>query len=214
MACALRAPRHRWQGASVWNLVYRTISSSRQCLRPRESKSGEPLSQLDPEIQIQGTTFTRDDFTTITPKIISRVGVDLHNTPHHPLCIIKERIRDHFYGSFLNRRGNPLFSIYDNLSPIVTVQQNFDSVLVPKDHVSRKKGDNYYINRDYMLRAHTSAHQHELVRSGLDAFLVAGDVYRRDEIDTSHYPVFHQMEGVKLFTPHEVKLGLGLLTIH
>jgi len=30
-------------------------------------------------------------------------------------------------------------------------------------------------------------------------FLVAGDVYRRDEIDASHYPVFHQMEGVKVF---------------
>lgn len=56
-----------------------------------------------------------------------------------------------------------------------------------------------------MLRAHTSAHQVELVRSGLDAFLLAGDVYRRDEIDASHYPVFHQMEGVRLFTNHEVR---------
>lgn len=55
-----------------------------------------------------------------------------------------------------------------------------------------------------MLRAHTSAHQRELVRSGLDAFLVAGDVYRRDEIDASHYPVFHQMEGVRLFSNHQV----------
>lgn len=55
-----------------------------------------------------------------------------------------------------------------------------------------------------MLRAHTSAHQRELVRSGLDAFLVAGDVYRRDEIDASHYPVFHQMEGVRLFSHREV----------
>lgn len=55
-----------------------------------------------------------------------------------------------------------------------------------------------------MLRAHTSAHQTELVRAGLDAFLVAGDVYRRDEIDASHYPVFHQMEGVRLFSSHQV----------
>ncbi len=58
--------------------------------------------------------------------------------------------------------------------------------------------------RKMMLRGHTSAHQRELVRSGLDAFLLAGDVYRRDEIDTSHYPVFHQMEGVRLFSNHEV----------
>lgn len=55
-----------------------------------------------------------------------------------------------------------------------------------------------------MLRAHTSAHQRELVSAGLDAFLMVGDVYRRDEIDASHYPVFHQMEGVRLFCNHEV----------
>lgn len=55
-----------------------------------------------------------------------------------------------------------------------------------------------------MLRAHTSAHQRDLVRSGLDAFLLAGDVYRRDEIDASHYPVFHQMEGVRLFSNRQV----------
>lgn len=55
-----------------------------------------------------------------------------------------------------------------------------------------------------MLRAHTSAHQRDLVRAGLDAFLLAGDVYRRDEIDASHYPVFHQMEGVRLFSNRQV----------
>ncbi|XP_071959206.1 phenylalanine--tRNA ligase, mitochondrial-like isoform X2 [Antedon mediterranea] len=100
--------------------------------------------------------------------------------------------------------GSPLFSVYDNISPIVTVDANFDSVLTPKDHVSRKKGDNYYINKDYMLRAHTSAHQSELVKSGLDAFLLAGDVYRRDHIDASHYPVFHQMEGVRLYSENKL----------
>lgn len=64
------------------------------------------------------------------------------------------------------------------------------------------------MNRKMMLRAHTSAHQRELVSSGLDAFLLAGDVYRRDEIDASHYPVFHQMEGVRLFSNHEVRSHL------
>ena len=49
-----------------------------------------------------------------------------------------------------------------------------------------------------MLRAHTSAHQEELIKMGHDNFLVVGDVYRRDEIDSTHYPVFHQIEGVRL----------------
>ncbi len=39
---------------------------------------------------------------------------------------------------------------------------------------------------------------------GFNHFLVTGDVYRRDEIDRSHYPVFHQMEGVRLFTRSEL----------
>ena len=43
-----------------------------------------------------------------------------------------------------------------------------------------------------------------LMRSGKEAFLCTGDVYRRDEIDATHFPVFHQMEGVKLFDPEVV----------
>ncbi|KAK0139327.1 Phenylalanine--tRNA ligase, mitochondrial [Merluccius polli] len=157
-------------------------------------------------VEVLGRAYPSDDFTNITPKILARVGRNLHNQSHHPLWLIKERIKDHFYSTYVSRRGNPLFSVHDNLSPVVTTEQNFDSLLIRPDHPSRKRGDNYYLNRTTMLRAHTSAHQRELVRSGLDRFLLAGDVYRRDEIDASHYPVFHQMEGVRLFSNHEVSV--------
>ncbi|KAM4534263.1 phenylalanine--tRNA ligase, mitochondrial [Odontesthes bonariensis] len=155
-------------------------------------------------VEVLGQSYPRDDFTNVIPKILEKVGRDLHNQTHHPLWLIKERIKAHFYSAYIGRWGNPLFSVHDNLSPVVTVEQNFDSVLIPPGHASRKRGDNYYLNRATMLRGHTSAHQAELVRSGLDAFLLAGDVYRRDEIDASHYPVFHQMEGVRLFSNHEL----------
>lgn len=39
---------------------------------------------------------------------------------------------------------------------------------------------------------------------GLDNFLVIGDVYRRDAIDALHFPCFHQVEGVRLFTTAEL----------
>lgn len=55
--------------------------------------------------------------------------------------------------------------------------------------------DSYYLNATHMLRTHTSAHEVESFRRGLERFLLTADVYRRDEIDRSHYPVFHQMEG-------------------
>lgn len=97
-----------------------------------------------------------------------------------------------------------MFSKFDRISPVVTLTQNFDSLLVPSDHSSRALSESYYLNSEYMLRAHTSAHQSDLIKQGLDAFLVLGDVYRRDTVDASHYPVFHQMEGVRLFSKQEV----------
>jgi phenylalanyl-tRNA synthetase alpha chain len=73
----------------------------------------------------------------------------------------------------------------------------------PPDHVSRSPNDTYYVTSSTVLRCHTSAHQAETLRSGLEAFLITGDVYRRDSIDATHYPVFHQMEGVRIFEEKE-----------
>ncbi|XP_063306607.1 phenylalanine--tRNA ligase, mitochondrial [Pelobates fuscus] len=155
-------------------------------------------------VELLGQLYPRDEYTNVTSKILSKVGKNLHNQQYHPLWLIKERIKKHFYKQYTGRFGNPLFSVYDDLSPAVTTKQNFDSLLIPSDHPCRKIGDNYYLNCSHMLRAHTSAHQWDLVHSGLDAFLAVGDVYRRDQIDKSHYPVFHQMEGVCLFSNHKL----------
>lgn len=155
-------------------------------------------------IHLWGTNYLRDDFTNVSPHLLSFVSRNLHNQKNHPLNILKRRIIRYIYGTYVNRRGNPLFSVYDKLLPVVNTYQNFDSLLVPQNHPSRKKSDSYYINSQYLLRPHTSAHQNELIKSGLDHFLVIGDVYRRDEIDSKHYPVFHQCEAVRLLSAHEV----------
>ncbi|XP_073423446.1 LOW QUALITY PROTEIN: phenylalanine--tRNA ligase, mitochondrial [Dendrobates tinctorius] len=172
------------------------------CLRTITSKTSS--ANISSQVELLGRPFPRDDYTNVTSKILSLVGKNLHNQKYHPLWLIKERIKEFFYREFIGRFGNPLFSVYDDLSPIVTTEQNFDKLLIPWDHPTRKRGDNYYLNKTHMLRAHTSAHQWDLMHSGLDAFLVVGDVYRRDEIDRSHYPIFHQMEGVCLFSNHEL----------
>ena len=153
---------------------------------------------------IGGHEYKRDDFTNVTPSLLLKLERNLHLVKNHPLEIIKGKIHSHFYAHYRSRYGGTIFAAIDNLSPVVTVEQNFDSLLVPKSHVSRSKNDNYYIDRNIMLRAHTSAHQRDLIKSGWDAFLVTGDVYRRDEIDRSHYPVFHQMEGVRIFGENEL----------
>ncbi|CAL1528053.1 unnamed protein product [Lymnaea stagnalis] len=155
------------------------------------------------KLEVLGKTYQTDHFTNITASILCKVGKNLHNIPNHPLQLLYQRMESYFYKTFL-KRGNPIFSSYNRLSPVVTTEQNFDSLLVPHDHISRSPFDSYYLNSNYMLRAHTSAHQRDLVQSGLDAFIVVGDVYRRDAVDATHYPVFHQVEGVRLFSDFEL----------
>ncbi|KAL6268628.1 hypothetical protein P5V15_001762 [Pogonomyrmex californicus] len=156
------------------------------------------------ELVLLGQKYGTDDWTNVTPNIIAKLGRNLHVQQYHPLSHLRQRIVNYFYGQFRNKSGTPSFSIYDNISPIVTIEQNFDSLLVPKDHPSRKKTDCYFINQDTLLRAHTTAHQAELIAMGLNNFLVIGDVYRRDEIDSTHYPIFHQIDAVRLRTSQEI----------
>lgn len=167
-----------------------------------------PLTAPEPELELLGRSYPRDGLSNVTRRVLACVGRRLHQQPYHPLCLLKERVKAHFDRHHLVRAGAPRFSLHDDLSPVVTPWQNFDSLLVPCDHPSRQPGHSYYLNAAHMLRAHTSAHQWDLLRAGLDAFLVAGDVYRRDQIDSHHYPVFHQLEGVRLFSRHQLFAGV------
>ncbi|KAK7295742.1 hypothetical protein RJT34_18654 [Clitoria ternatea] len=150
-------------------------------------------------IKISREDVVRDDPTNNVPdNIFSKIGVQLHRRDQHPLGILKNTIYEYFDSSYSNK-----FNKFDDLCPIVSVKENFDDVLVPDDHVSRSYNDTYYIDPQTVLRCHTSAHQAELLRNGYTHFLVTGDVYRRDSIDSTHYPVFHQMEGFRVFVPDE-----------
>jgi len=159
-----------------------------------------------PTVSLLGRTFDVDSSTNITPRIASKVGRCLHRRPGHPIFHVWHRVENYFSSTFVTRVGHPRFVVFDNLNPVVTPHQNFDSLLVPDDHQSRLLTDTYYVNSMHLLRSHMTAHDEELIRSGFDAFLLVGDVFRRDEIDASHYPVFHQVDGVCLFTENEVKI--------
>ena len=145
-----------------------------------------------------------DEMTNVTPRICNLVGKNLHLRPNNPVNIIKQRVVHHFHKTYVSRTGNAYYAHFDNVPPVVSTEQCFDSLLIPQDHIARSKNDNYYINNSTVLRSHTSSHQRDFIRMGFNHFLVTGDVYRRDEIDRSHYPVFHQMEGVRLFTRSEL----------
>jgi len=122
----------------------------------------------------------------ITPGIAALAQCNLLARDDHPLSLVKTMIERSFDG----------FELASQLSPVVTTQQCFDDLLIPADHISRRRSDTFYVDAHHVLRPHTSAHQTEFLRAGVKRFLVSGDVYRRDAIDASHYPAFHQMEGV------------------
>ena len=64
------------------------------------------------------------------------------------------------------------------------------------------------MNKETVLRTHTSAHQADVFRANeSEGFLISADVYRRDAIDRSHYPIFHQMEGARMWDRSKVPGG-------
>lgn len=120
--------------------------------------------------------------------ILSAIPRRLHTQPDHPLTITRQLIESRFPG----------YKTHNTLFPIVSTHQNFDSLGFPPDHVGRSRTDTYYLNANTVLRTHTSAHQADTFsKDEADGFLISADVYRRDAIDRSHYPVFHQMEGAR-----------------
>lgn len=125
--------------------------------------------------------------SNIPPSIKKKVGTNLHNKANHPIEIIKRKIYAYF---------GEHFTMFDDFNPVVKIEDNFDKLLIPKDHPARAQTDTYYVDAHNVLRTHTSAHQNDLLSKGHKRFLVTGDVYRKDDIDSCHYPVFHQMEGV------------------
>jgi len=124
----------------------------------------------------------------VPPNILSLLSRRLHLERDHPIRITRELIESRFPG----------YTYHNTLSPIVSVHQNFDSLGFPADHPGRSRTDTYYLNKESVLRTHTSAHQADVFRSNASpGYLISADVYRRDAIDRSHYPVFHQMEGAR-----------------
>lgn len=130
-----------------------------QVLWHLRSCSTNTKPSIQSSLQINNQNYLIDDFTNVTPKICSYMGRNLYLQKDHPLSIVRQQIVNYFYKLFVNTKGNPQFSVFDNLSPVVTVQQNFDNLLIPKDHPSRAKSDCYYVNKQQLLRAHTTAHQ-------------------------------------------------------
>ncbi len=111
----------------------------------------------------------------------------------HPITIVRRSIEDIFL-----RLG---YSIADG-PEVENDFHNFEALNFPPDHPARDSQDTLLLDRTavspLLLRTHTSPVQiREMRRHGAPLrLIVPGRVYRKDEVDATHSPVFHQVEGL------------------
>lgn len=129
--------------------------------------------------------------------LIERVDVTLPNRQNlsgglHPLTLLTNEISDLFLGIGYEVKEGP---------ELESEWLNFDALNIPADHPARTMQDTFFIDpldSKLVLRTHTSPVQ---IRTMLDQsppiyVICPGKVYRADELDATHTPVFHQVEGL------------------
>ena len=107
----------------------------------------------------------------------------------HPMNIVLSKMVDIFVGMGYEVVDGPEVE-YDHF--------NFELLNVPKNHPARDAQDTFYVEDNIVLRSQTSPVQARVMttRKPPIRIISPGRVYRADEADATHSPVFHQMEGL------------------
>ncbi len=112
----------------------------------------------------------------------------------HPMNVVLDDIKNIFLGMG--------YGIYDG-PEIEENYYNFEALNIPEDHPARDEQDTFYLNRnyinkDFVLRTATSPSQIHAMESSKPPIkvIVPGRVFRSDEVDATHSPMFHQIEGI------------------
>ena len=105
----------------------------------------------------------------------------------HPLITTTEEIVDLFCGLGYQVEEGP---------EVETDHHNFTALNIPPDHPARDMQDTFYLRDNLLLRTHTSPVQirHLETHAPPVRIVAPGRVYRRDAVDATHSPVFHQVE--------------------
>ena len=112
----------------------------------------------------------------------------------HPLNLLMEEMSNIFVGMGWEIAEGP---------ELENEWFNFDALNFDEDHPARAMQDTFFVEpveRHLVMRTHTSPVQiRSLLTRELPVYVVApGRVYRTDELDATHTPVFHQMEGIAI----------------
>ncbi len=107
----------------------------------------------------------------------------------HPLTTVLDEVTDIFTGMGYSVAEGP---------EVELVHYNFDMLNAPKTHPSREPQDTFYIDPDIVLRTQTSPMQARVMEKTQPPIriIAPGRVFRNDEVDATHSPMFHQIEGL------------------
>ena len=107
----------------------------------------------------------------------------------HPVTLVMNEMIDCFTGMGFEVVEGP---------EVELDHYNFELMNIPKNHPARDAQDTFYVDDNIVLRTHTSPMQARtmLTRKPPIRVICPGRVFRADEVDATHSPVFHQMEGL------------------
>ncbi|GHU94540.1 phenylalanine--tRNA ligase alpha subunit [Clostridia bacterium] len=107
----------------------------------------------------------------------------------HPMTIVLDEVTDLFIGMGFTVAEGP---------EVELTRYCFDALNTPPEHPARDRQDTFYIADDVVLRTQTSSVQIRVMERQKPPVRIIspGRVFRKDEVDGSHSPVFHQIEGL------------------
>ena len=107
----------------------------------------------------------------------------------HPLSIVRNELIEIFVRMGFDVAEGP---------EVETDYYNFQALNIPQDHPARDMQDTFYVTDSLLLRSQTSAMQIRTMEKQKPPIRIIcpGRVFRADEADASHSPIFHQMEGL------------------
>jgi phenylalanyl-tRNA synthetase alpha chain len=167
---ALREVRDRETGQELNSVRQRLEDSSKRASARIEK------AELD-------RTLTQDVVDVTYP------GDELPLGQLHPITQTRRLIEDAFIGLGYEVR-------YDR--EVETVARNFDQLAFAPTHPARSHRDTFFLDERTVLRTETSPSQiYALEEKPPPIYMVSiGRTYRRDAVDATHYPIFHQFEGL------------------
>ncbi|WP_288480219.1 phenylalanine--tRNA ligase subunit alpha [uncultured Clostridium sp.] len=120
---------------------------------------------------------------------ISLPGKKARLGKRHPLDLTLENMKNIFVSMGFTIEEGP---------EIELDRYNFEALNIPKNHPARSEQDTFYINDNLVLRTQTSPVQvRTMEKQSLPIKMISpGKVYRSDDVDATHSPIFYQMEGL------------------